>query len=67
MEYNKLITSLAAATLAVSGVSATVMRPNTDTVMAAHKKKSRSRTHYQTRKITRTIKMYQPKGMKKVV
>lgn len=67
MKYNKLITSLAAATLAVSGLSATVLRPNTDNVMAAHKKKSHSRTHYQTRKITRTIKMYQPKGMKKVV
>lgn len=67
MKYNKLITSLAAATLAVSGVSATVMSPKTDNVMAARKKKSHSRTHYQTRKITRTIKMYQPKGMKKVV
>lgn len=35
--------------------------------MAAHKKKSHSRAHYQPRKITRTIKMYKPKGMKKVV
>lgn len=67
MKYNKLITSLAAVTLAVSGLSATVMSPKTDPVMAAHKKKSCSRSYYQTRKITRTIKMYQPKGMKKVV
>lgn len=67
MKYNKLITSIAAATLAVSGVSATVMSPKTDNVMAASKKKSHGRNYYQTRKITRTIKMYQPKGMRKVV
>ena len=55
MKYNKLITSLAAATLAVSGVSATVMSPKTDNVMAASKKKSHGRNHYQTRKITSVV------------
>lgn len=67
MKYNKLITSLAAATLAVSGVSATAQIPKTDNVMAAAKKTAKYRYSVQTKKITRTIKMYQPKGMKKVV
>lgn len=67
MKHTKLITSLAAATLAVSGVSATIAIPKTDNVMAAAKKTAKYRYSVQTKKITRTIKMYQPKGIKKVV
>lgn len=67
MKYNKLITSLAAATLAVSGISATAQIPKTDNVMAAAKKTAKYSYSVQTKKITRTIKMYQPKGVKKVV
>ncbi|WP_270448482.1 mucin-binding protein [Lactobacillus delbrueckii] len=67
MKLNKLITSTAAAALAISGVSATIAIPKTDNVMAATKKSAKYSYSVQTKKITRTIKMYQPKGLKKVV
>lgn len=67
MKHTKLITSIAAATLAVSGVSATAQIPKTDNVMAAAKKTAKYSYSVQTKKVTRTIKMYQPKGLKKVV
>ncbi len=55
--------------LALCGASATatIAIPKTDNVMAAAKKTAGYSYSVQTKKITRTIKMYQPKGLKKVV
>ena len=55
--------------LALCGASATatIAIPKTDNVMAAAKKTAKYSYSVQTKKITRTIKMYQPKGVKKVV
>lgn len=55
--------------LALCGASATatIAIPKTDNVMAAAKKTAKYSYSVQTKKITRTIKMYQPKGLKKVV
>ena len=55
--------------LALCGASATATLaiPKTDNVMAAAKKTAKYSYSVQTKKITRTIKMYQPKGVKKVV
>ncbi|MFR0586572.1 mucin-binding protein, partial [Lactobacillus porci] len=47
--------------------TATIAIPKTDNVMAAAKKTAKYSYSVQTKKITRTIKMYQPKGVKKVV
>lgn len=55
--------------LALCGASATATAqiPKTDNVMAAAKKTAKYSYSVQTKKVTRTIKMYQPKGLKKVV
>lgn len=53
--------------LCAASASATAQIPKTDNVMAAAKKTAKYSYSVQTKKITRTIKMYQPKGMKKVV
>ncbi|MFK3588638.1 hypothetical protein OCH80_09635 [Lactobacillus sp. 23-2] len=55
--------------LALCGASATatIAIPKTDNVMAAAKKTAKYSYSVQTKKITRTIEMYQPKGLKKVV
>lgn len=55
--------------LALCGASATatIAIPKTDNVMAAAKKTAKYSYSVQTKKVTRTIKMYQPKGVKKVV
>lgn len=55
--------------LALCGASATatIAIPKTDNVMAAAKKTAGYSYSVQTKKITRTIEMYQPKGVKKVV
>ncbi len=53
--------------LCAASASATAQIPKTDNVMAAAKKTAGYSYSVQTKKITRTIKMYQPKGMKKVV
>lgn len=53
--------------LCAASATATVAIPKTDNVKAAAKKTAKYSYRVQTKKITRTIKMYQPKGMKKVV
>lgn len=53
--------------LCAASASATAQIPKTDNVMAAAKKTAKYSYSVQTKKITRTIKMYQPKGVKKVV
>lgn len=53
--------------LCAASATATIAIPKTDNVMAAAKKTAKYRYSTQTKKITRTIKMYQPKGLKKVV
>lgn len=53
--------------LCAASATATIAIPKTDNVMAAAKKTAKYSYSVQTKKITRTIKMYQPKGLKKVV
>lgn len=53
--------------LCAASATATIAIPKTDNVMAAAKKTAKYSYSTQTKKITRTIKMYQPKGLKKVV
>ncbi|WP_270448491.1 mucin-binding protein [Lactobacillus delbrueckii] len=53
--------------LCAASATATIAIPKTDNVMAAAKKTAKYSYSVQTKKITRTIKMYQPKGVKKVV
>lgn len=53
--------------LCAASATATIAIPKTDNVMAAAKKTAKYGYSVQTKKITRTIKMYQPKGLKKVV
>lgn len=53
--------------LCAASATATIAIPKADNVMAAAKKTAKYRYSVQTKKITRTIKMYQPKGLKKVV
>lgn len=53
--------------LCAASATATIAIPKTDNVMAAAKKTAGYSYSVQTKKITRTIKMYQPKGVKKVV
>lgn len=53
--------------LCAASASATAQIPKTDNVMAAAKKTAKYSYSVQTKKVTRTIKMYQPKGLKKVV
>ncbi|MFR0541059.1 mucin-binding protein [Lactobacillus delbrueckii] len=53
--------------LCAASATATIAIPKNDNVMAATKKTAKYHYSVQTKKITRTIKMYQPKGVKKVV
>lgn len=53
--------------LCAASATATIAIPKADNVMAAAKKTAKYSYSVQTKKITRTIKMYQPKGLKKVV
>lgn len=53
--------------LCAASATATIAIPKTDNVIAAAKKSAKYRYSTQTKKITRTIKMYQPKGLKKVI